>query len=68
MESALLTMGGLESGWSVLQAILLELASVRIHGLSDREIRAAIDFNMSDAESLYIERDQVYAEVILSQK
>lgn len=45
------------------QAILSELASVRIHGLSKREIRSAIDFNMSDAESLFIERHQVYAEV-----
>ena len=36
---------------------------MRLHGISDREIKAAIDFMMSDAESLYIERDQAYAEV-----
>lgn len=46
-----------------MQAILSELASVRVHGLSKREIRSAIDYNISEAESLYIERDQVYAEV-----
>ncbi|BDA41495.1 probable zinc protease PqqL [Coccomyxa sp. Obi] len=45
-----------------LEALLSELASVRLHGFSDREIKAAIDFMMSDAESLYIERDQAYAE------
>lgn len=44
------------------QAVLTELARVRLHGFSERELAAAVSLEMSDVESLYVERDQIYAQ------
>lgn len=40
------------------QALLTEVARVRLHGLSKREVDRARDMAMSDAEALYMEKDQ----------
>lgn len=41
------------------QAVLTELARVRLHGLSKREVAISRAKLMADAEAVYIERDQV---------
>lgn len=46
-----------------MQALLLELARIRLHGFSDREVKQACASMMSDVESAYIERDQDYSQV-----
>jgi hypothetical protein len=46
-----------------MQTLLTELARIRLHGFSQREVLAAINISMADAESLYMERDQDYAQV-----
>jgi hypothetical protein len=49
-------------GW-LNQALLTELARARAHGFSARELAAAVKLEMADVESLYVERDQIYAQV-----
>lgn len=46
----------------LLQAVLIELARARLHGFSDREVEIALALEMSEAESMWVERDQIYAE------
>ena len=46
-----------------LQAILTEVARVRAYGYSERELKYTHDYLLADYESLYVERDQVYAQV-----
>lgn len=46
-----------------LQTVLTELARVRLHGFSEREVAAALEEQMADAACSYCERDQVYGEV-----
>lgn len=45
------------------QALLTELARARLHGFSEREVEIALALEMSEVESLWLERDQIYAEV-----
>ena len=35
---------------------------MRLHGFSERELAAAVSLEMADVESLYVERDQIYAQ------
>ncbi|KAF2950745.1 hypothetical protein DAI22_01g209300 [Oryza sativa Japonica Group] len=42
-----------------LESMLLEVARVRLHGFSEREISIARALMMSDIESAYLERDQM---------
>ena len=42
--------------------MLTELARVRLHGFSKRELAAAVSLEMADVESLYVARDQIYAQ------
>ena len=42
---------------------MIEMARIRLHGFSDREINQARASMMSDVESAYIERDQDYSQV-----
>lgn len=51
------------SACDALQTILTELARIRQHGFSQREVLAAINISMADTESIYMERDQDYAQV-----
>ena len=46
-----------------VQALLVEMARIRLHGFSDREMSQARASMMSDVESAYIERDQDYSQV-----
>ena len=46
-----------------VQALMIEMARIRLHGFSDREIGQARASMMSDVESAYIERDQDYSQV-----
>ena len=46
-----------------MQAILMEVARVRAYGFSERELKYTNDYLLADNESLYVERDQVYAQV-----
>ncbi len=46
-----------------MQAILTEVARVRAYGFSERELKYTHDYLLADYESLYVERDQVYAQV-----
>ena len=48
---------------AALQAILTEVARVRAYGFSERELKYTHDYLLADYESLYVERDQVYAQV-----
>ncbi|GLJ23437.1 hypothetical protein SUGI_0443600 [Cryptomeria japonica] len=41
-----------------LESILMEVARIRVHGFSEREIAIARAFMMADIESAYLERDQ----------
>ncbi|KAH9303201.1 hypothetical protein KI387_014784, partial [Taxus chinensis] len=41
-----------------LESILMEVARVRVHGFTEREIAIARAFMMADIESAYLERDQ----------
>eukprot|EP00877_Chromochloris_zofingiensis_P010304 jgi/Chrzof1/5527/Cz16g06120.t1 len=43
-----------------LEAALLELARVRLHGFSDKEVALAMRTIEADIESTYLERDQSY--------
>lgn len=45
-----------------MKALLTELARIRLHGFSEREVRQACASMMSDVESAYIERDQDYSQ------
>ena len=45
------------------QALLTEVARVRAHGFSERELKYTHDYLLADYESLYVERDQAYAQV-----
>ncbi|KAK9846440.1 hypothetical protein WJX81_003803 [Elliptochloris bilobata] len=45
-----------------LEAVLVELARVRLHGFTEREIRAAAQVQMAENESLFTERDQEYSD------
>ncbi|CAL5222596.1 g4987 [Coccomyxa viridis] len=47
-----------------LEAILTEVARVRAYGFSERELKYTHDYLLADYESLYVERDQVYAQEI----
>ncbi|MCO5571807.1 hypothetical protein L7F22_025555 [Adiantum nelumboides] len=42
-----------------LESVLTEIARVRIHGFSDREIAIVRAFLMADIESAYLEKDQM---------
>ncbi|KAK9715778.1 hypothetical protein RND81_06G188600 [Saponaria officinalis] len=42
-----------------LEAMLLELARIHLHGFSEREIAIVRAFLMSEIESAYLERDQI---------
>ncbi|CAM6082242.1 unnamed protein product [Calypogeia fissa] len=42
-----------------LESMLTEVARVRLHGFSDREIALVSAFLMADIESAYLEKDQV---------
>ena len=44
------------------QAVLIELARVRLHGFTEREMRAARGVQMAETESLFTERDQEYSD------
>ena len=44
------------------QAVLVELARVRLHGLTQREMLAAAQVQMAETESLYTERAQEYSD------
>ena len=48
---------------AAMQAILTEVARVRAYGFSGRELKYTHDYLLADYESLYVERDQVYAQV-----
>ena len=50
--------------WMVLfvQALMIEMARIRLHGFSEREVSQARASMMSDVESAYIERDQDYSQ------
>lgn len=48
---------------SSLQALLTELARARQHGVTEQEIAAARLQQMSEAESMYRERNQTYSTV-----
>ena len=48
----------------LLQALLTEMARIRLHGFSEREIRQAQATMLSDVESAYIERDQDNSQVL----
>ncbi len=48
-----------------MQALLTELARIRQHGLTEQEITAARLQQMSEAESMYRERNQIYSTVSL---
>ena len=48
---------------NVLQALLTEVARIRLHGFSEREVRQAQATMLSDVESAYIERDQDNSQV-----
>lgn len=52
-----------ESAATAMQAILTEVARVRAYGFSERELKYTRDYLLSDYESLYVERDQAYAQV-----
>lgn len=39
------------------------MARVRAHGFSERELKYTHDYLLADYESLYVERDQAYAQV-----
>ena len=43
--------------------MLIEMARIRLHGFSDKEVQQACTSMMSDVESAYIERDQDYSQV-----
>ena len=43
--------------------MLTELARARLHGFSEKEVEIALALEMSEVESLWLERDQIYAEV-----
>ena len=43
------------------QALLTEVARIRQHGFSEREVKIAAAKLMADIESAYLERDQVYS-------
>ncbi|KAA6421450.1 MAG: chloroplast processing enzyme, partial [Trebouxia sp. A1-2] len=45
-----------------MQALLVEMARIRLHGFSEKEVRKACTSMMSDVESAYIERDQDYSQ------
>lgn len=45
------------------QALLVEMARIRLHGFSEKEVQKACTSMMSDVESAYIERDQDYSQV-----
>lgn len=45
------------------QAMMIEMARIRLHGFSQREVDQARASMMSDVESAYIERDQDYSQV-----
>lgn len=47
----------------MLQALLTEVARIRLHGFSEREVRQAQATMLSDVESAYIERDQDNSQV-----
>ncbi len=44
------------------QAVLVELARVRLHGLTQREMLSAAQVQMAETESLFTERDQEYSD------
>lgn len=46
-----------------MQAVLTELARVRLHGFSERELRQAKLNMLSEVESAFIEKDQDYSTV-----
>ena len=48
------------------QALLTEVARIRLHGFSEREVRQAQATMLSDVESAYIERDQDNSQVKVS--
>ena len=45
------------------QAMMIEMARIRLHGFSAREVDQARASMMSEVESAYIERDQDYSQV-----
>ncbi|KAL3146657.1 hypothetical protein ABBQ32_000885 [Trebouxia sp. C0010 RCD-2024] len=45
-----------------MTALMLEMARIRLHGFSEREVNQARASMMSDVESAYIERDQDYSQ------
>ncbi|DBA85638.1 TPA: hypothetical protein ACH3X1_005214 [Trebouxia sp. C0004] len=45
-----------------MQALLVEMARIRLHGFSEKEVQKACTSMMSDVESAYIERDQDYSQ------
>lgn len=49
--------------WKLVQTILIELARIRRHGISEQELAAARAQHMADAESAYREKDQTYSTV-----
>jgi hypothetical protein len=46
-----------------VQALLMEVARVRAYGFSERELKYTHNYLLADYESLYVERDQAYAQV-----
>ncbi|KAK9820030.1 hypothetical protein WJX72_005269 [[Myrmecia] bisecta] len=44
------------------EALMIELARVRLHGFSPREVQVACLTTLSDVESSYLERDQSYSQ------
>ncbi|KHG10444.1 putative zinc protease pqqL [Gossypium arboreum] len=55
MSSSCKEKGTLEA----LESMLIEVARVRLHGFSEREISVVRDLLMSSIESAYLERDQI---------
>ncbi|XP_077210657.1 insulinase (Peptidase family M16) protein [Tasmannia lanceolata] len=60
VKAYIMTSACKESGTiEALESMLMEIARVRIHGFSDREIATVRALMMSEIESAYLERDQM---------
>eukprot|EP01025_Chloroclados_australasicus_P009149 TRINITY_DN13521_c0_g1_i3.p1 TRINITY_DN13521_c0_g1~~TRINITY_DN13521_c0_g1_i3.p1 ORF type:complete len:1012 (-),score=156.71 TRINITY_DN13521_c0_g1_i3:256-3291(-) len=50
-----------------IEAILIEIARVRLYGFSERELKVARASMLSEVESMYLERDQSHASEIAAE-
>ena len=50
------------SGLAGSQAVLTELARVRLHGFLEQEVEAARAASLSEMQAVYLEREQLYSQ------